>query len=127
MCGKYQAPLLLLLIWAIKYNDIYMISALRSVFVINFHIKFQFKGVIFINLGPHIAGHLGQMGVCQLAPNGPILKFLNNFIFKIQSPCLRTGQIWADPNSFDHFQFKNQKNLGLCYAKSCCGPKLAYS
>ena len=35
-------------------------------------------------LGPHIAGHLGKMGFSQLYPNRPTLKFLNNYLYKIQ-------------------------------------------
>ena len=37
--------------------------------------------------GPHIAGHLEKMGVCQLAPNGPIINIVNNFF--IQNPKLK--------------------------------------
>ena len=61
--------------------------------------------------GAHIAGHLTQIGVCQFAPNGPILKIynyffvqnpnLNGFSFKkiIANSCILGPILWAVLNN----------------------------
>ena len=87
MCGKFQAPLRLLLI---IFKDIYMISTLKTVFVMHFYVKYQFKRVSLMEKMPvhvlrsHIAGHIVKMGVCQSAEFGRISKIFNNFLYEIQ-------------------------------------------
>ena len=50
-------------------------------FLINFNLKSKYKGdqiyvkITNLSLGPQIAGHYGQMGICQSAHNGPIKTF----------------------------------------------------
>ena len=66
--------------------------------------------------GPHIAGHLGQMGVCQLAPKRPIFKYLNNFFTKFK---FKGGQfhekncqlLFFRPKIVGHFDKKGSANL----------------
>ena len=98
LCGIFQAPLRLLLIWAIIYKDAFMISTLRTVFVINLHIKSQFKGDSFEKKFPtHVLGapycwpFRTNNGlplwthIAQFAQNGPIKKNFSNFWYKIQN------------------------------------------
>ena len=61
-------------------------------------------------LGPHIAGHLGQMGVSQLALNGPISKFLNKIYTKSK---LKEGRFFEKNCQLMYFGPPLKKNMNV--------------
>ena len=79
LCGKFQAPLGLLLIWAIIFLHIYMIWTNLEIVQQFFFAKSKMKvGPVYENkcqllyLGPHNAGRFWQKGACQSTQFRPL-------------------------------------------------------